>query len=47
MKLKPLDDRIVIKKCDVEEKTKSGLLLPSSAKKLHNLQKLLKLAIKF
>lgn len=46
MKLKPLDDRIVIKKCDVEEKTKSGLLLPSSAK-LHNLQKLLKLAIKF
>ncbi|MEB3429809.1 co-chaperone GroES [Citroniella saccharovorans] len=32
MKLKPLDDRIVIKKCDVEEKTKSGLLLPSSAK---------------
>lgn len=32
MKLKPLDDRIVIKKCDVEEKTKSGLFLPSSAK---------------
>ena len=30
MKLKPLDDRIVIKKCDVEEKTKSGLLLSSA-----------------
>ena len=32
MKLKPLADRIVIKKVEVEEKTKSGIVLPSSAK---------------
>lgn len=32
MNLKPLGDRIVIKKVEVEEKTKSGIVLPSSAK---------------
>ncbi|MDR7856843.1 co-chaperone GroES [Tissierella sp.] len=32
MNLKPLGDRVVIKKVEVEEKTKSGIVLPSSAK---------------
>ncbi|NLX61982.1 MAG: co-chaperone GroES [Tissierellia bacterium] len=32
MKLKPLGDRVVIKKIEAEEKTKSGIVLPSSAK---------------
>ena len=32
MKLKPLADRIVIKPADAEEKTKSGIVLPDSAK---------------
>ncbi|HLR21806.1 MAG TPA: co-chaperone GroES [Tissierellaceae bacterium] len=31
MNLKPLGDRVVIKKVEVEEKTKSGIVLPSSA----------------
>lgn len=32
MNLRPLGDRLVIKKVEVEEKTKSGIVLPSSAK---------------
>ena len=32
MSLKPLGDRVVIKKVEVEEKTKSGIVLPGSAK---------------
>lgn len=32
MKLKPLGDRIVIRKMEAEEKTKSGIVLPSQAK---------------
>ena len=32
MKLRPLDDRIVIKQSDAEEKTTGGILLPSIAK---------------
>ncbi len=32
MKLKPLADRIIVKQSDAEEKTKSGILLPDSAK---------------
>lgn len=32
MKLRPLGDRVVIKKVEAEEKTKSGIVLPSSAK---------------
>jgi chaperonin GroES len=32
MNLKPLGDRIIIKKMEVEEKTKSGIVLPSAAK---------------
>ncbi|NLJ99065.1 MAG: co-chaperone GroES [Tissierellia bacterium] len=32
MNLKPLGDRVVIKKVEAEERTKSGIVLPSSAK---------------
>ena len=32
MALKPLGDRIVVKPLDAEEKTKSGLVLPDTAK---------------
>lgn len=32
MNLKPLGDRVVIKKIEAEEKTKSGIVLPNSAK---------------
>ena len=32
MSLKPLGERLVIKKVEVEEKTESGIVLPSTAK---------------
>jgi chaperonin GroES len=32
MKLKPLGDRVVLKKQEAEEKTQSGIILPDSAK---------------
>jgi len=32
MNLKPLDDRIVIKQLEAEEKTTGGIILPDSAK---------------
>ena len=32
MKIKPLGDRVVIKKLEAEEKTKSGIVLPGTAK---------------
>lgn len=32
MNLKPLNDRVVIKKIEVKETTKSGIVLPTSAK---------------
>ena len=32
MKLKPLGDRIVVKAAEAEERTKSGIVLPDSAK---------------
>lgn len=32
MNLRPLGDRIIIKKVEVEEKTRSGIVLPSTAK---------------
>ncbi|MCK9444148.1 MAG: co-chaperone GroES [Tissierellaceae bacterium] len=32
MNLKPLGDRIIIKKVEAEEKTKGGIVLPNSAK---------------
>ncbi len=31
-KLKPLDDRIVVKQCDAEQVTAGGIVLPDSAK---------------
>ena len=31
-KLRPLDDRIVVKRLDAEEKTKGGIILPDAAK---------------
>src|SRR5438874_10711213 len=32
MKLKPLQDRVIVRQSDAEEKTKSGIVLPDSAK---------------
>lgn len=32
MNLRPLGDRVVIKKIEAEEKTRSGIVLPSTAK---------------
>ena len=32
MKLRPLDDRVVIKQSDAEEKTAGGIFLPDTAK---------------
>ena len=32
MKLKPLDDRIVIKQSEAEEKTSGGIILPDAAR---------------
>lgn len=32
MKIKPLEDRVVIKPVEAEEKTKSGIVLPDTAK---------------
>jgi len=33
MKLQPLDDRIVVRPSEAEEKTASGLVIPDTAKK--------------
>ncbi len=32
MKLKPLGDKVIVKQSETEEKTKSGIVLPESAK---------------
>jgi chaperonin GroES len=32
MKLRPLGDRVIVKQSEAEEKTKSGILLPDTAK---------------
>jgi len=32
MKLKPIDDRVVIKQSEAEEKTSGGIILPDTAK---------------
>lgn len=32
IKLKPLNDRVIVKQSDAEEKTASGILLPDAAK---------------
>ena len=39
MKLRPLDDRIVIKQSDAEEKTSGGIYLPDTAKEKPQLEK--------
>jgi chaperonin GroES len=39
MKLKPLDDRVVIKQSDAEEKTTGGIILPDTAKEKPQLGK--------
>ena len=41
MNLKPLGDRVVIKKVEAEEKTKSGIVLPSSAKEQPQMAKVM------
>lgn len=40
MNLKPLGDRVVIKKVEAEERTKSGIVLPSSAKEQPQMAKI-------
>ena len=32
MKLRPLQDRVIVKQTEAEEKTKSGIILPDAAK---------------
>ncbi|WP_032112407.1 co-chaperone GroES [Candidatus Paracaedibacter symbiosus] len=32
MQLRPLHDRVLVKRVDVEEKTKSGIIIPDTAK---------------
>lgn len=39
MNIKPLGERVVIKKLEAEEKTKSGIVLTGTAKEDHKKQK--------
>jgi len=41
MKLRPLDDRIVIKQSDAEEKTTGGIILPDTAKEKPQIGKII------
>ncbi|MFH1883104.1 MAG: co-chaperone GroES [Planctomycetota bacterium] len=41
MKLKPLDDRIVIKQSEAEEKTTGGIILPDTAKEKPQIGKII------
>ena len=41
MKLKPLDDRVVIKQSDAEEKTTGGIILPDTAKEKPQIGKII------
>ena len=41
MKLRPLDDRIVIKQSDTEEKTTGGIILPDTAKEKPQIGKII------
>ena len=47
MNLKPIGERVVIKKLEAEKKTQSGIVLPESAQEKPNMQKLLQLAMIF
>ncbi|MHC4560859.1 MAG: co-chaperone GroES [Planctomycetota bacterium] len=40
MKLKPLDDRVIIKQSDAEDKTTGGIILPDTAKEKPQLGKI-------
>lgn len=46
MNLRPLDDKIVIKKKEMEERTASGIVLPSSAKEESNVAEIIALGNK-
>lgn len=46
MNIKPLGDRILIKKMEAEEKTKSGIVLPNSAKEQPQLAEVLAVGAK-
>lgn len=41
MKLKPLDDRVVIKQSEAEEKTAGGIILPDTAKEKPQIGKII------
>ena len=41
MELKPLGEEVVIKKIEIEEKTASGIVLPSSAKEETNIAEII------
>ena len=41
MKLRPLDDRIVIKQSEAEEKTTGGIILPDAAKEKPQIGKII------
>ena len=41
MKLRPLDDRVVIKQSEAEEKTSGGIILPDTAKEKPQLGKII------
>ncbi|NBI07304.1 co-chaperone GroES [Senegalia massiliensis] len=43
MNLKPLGDRLVIKKIEAQEKTKSGIVLPNSAQEQPQISEILAL----
>lgn len=45
MNIKPLGDRLVIKKVEAEEKTKSGIVLPSSAKEQPQMAEVLAIGV--
>lgn len=45
MNLRPLGDRVVIKKVEAEEKTKSGIVLPSSAKEQPQMAEVLAIGV--
>ena len=46
MNLRPLDDKILIKKIEMEERTASGIVLPSSAKEESNVAEIIALGNK-
>lgn len=46
MNFKPLGERVLVKRTEVENKTVSGIYIPDNAKENHKLHKLLQLEIK-